>query len=54
MAQAEVDARKREGASSGERQELVRLRRENRALVLENEILKRAAAYLARVNVLPK
>jgi transposase len=54
MAQADVDQGKREGLSSGEKQELVRLRRENRVLVMENEILKRAAAYFAKENVLPK
>ena len=31
-----------------------RSRREARTLKLENEILKRAAAYFARENVLPK
>lgn len=54
MAQAEVDEGKREGLSSAEKQELVRLRRENRVLTTENEILKRAAAYFAKENVLPK
>ena len=54
MAQADVDEGKREGLSSAEKQELVRLRRENRVLVMENEILKRAAAYFAKENVLPK
>jgi transposase len=54
MAQVDVDEGKREGLSSGEKQELVRLRRENRLLQMENEILKRAAAYFAKENVLPK
>ena len=54
MSQADVDEGKREGVSSAEKQELVRLRRENRVLQTENEILKRAAAYFAKENVLPK
>jgi transposase len=54
MTQAEVDEGKREGLTTAEKQELVRLRRENRVLQTENEILKRAAAYFAKENVLPK
>jgi transposase len=55
MAQADAD----ENGSgvrltSVEKQELVELRRKNRQLELENEILKRAAAYFARENILPK
>jgi transposase-like protein len=54
MAQADIDEGRREGLSSREREELVELRRVTRTLKLENEILKRASAYFARENVLPK
>jgi transposase len=54
MAQADVDEGKKPGLSSDERAELVRLRRENRTQAMEIEILKRASAYFARENVLPK
>jgi len=54
MAQADVDDGSRPGLSSDERAELVALRRKNRVLELEVEILKRASAYFARENVLPK
>jgi transposase len=42
------------GVTSDERAELVRLRRELRVAQMEIEILKRASAYFARENVLPK
>ena len=54
MAQADIDEGKKEGLSTDERAELVRLRRENRTQAMEIEILKRASAYFARENVLPK
>lgn len=54
MAQDDVDAGRKEGLSSNEREELVRLRRENRRLEMELEITKRAAALFAKENVLPK
>jgi len=55
MAQADADEGGRtDRLNTGEKQELADLRRRNRQLEMENEILKRAAAYFARENVLPK
>jgi transposase-like protein len=54
MAQDDVDTGKREGLSSAEKRELAELRRKNRVLEMEVEILKRASAFFARENVLPK
>jgi transposase len=54
MAQDDVAAGRREGANPDERAELVELRRKLRVAEMENDILRRAAAYFARENVLPK
>ena len=54
---AQADADENGGGTrltSAEKKELADLRRKNRQLELENEILKRAAAYFARENILPK
>lgn len=47
--QADLDDGKRhDGLTTQEREELVRLRRENRQLRMEREILSKAAAWFAR------
>jgi transposase len=49
VAQADRDTGKRhDGLSTSEREELTRLRRENRQLKLERDILSKAAAWFAR------
>ena len=55
IAQEDVDTgRRKDGVPSAEREELVRLRRENRVLREEREILKKAAAWFARETVPPR
>jgi transposase-like protein len=52
MRQDEIDTSEQSDLRTDERRELTELRRAKRRLELENEILKRAAAYFARENVL--
>lgn len=54
VAQADADERGSDSRlTSADKRELTALRRDKRRLERENEILKRAAAYFARENVLP-
>jgi transposase len=46
--QLDIDEGKAQGLSTDEREELRRLRRENRILTEEREILKKAAAFFAK------
>ena len=48
MRQADVDDGVRGGLTSSEQSEIVQLRRDKRRLEMENEILRRAAAYFAK------
>jgi transposase len=48
LKQHEVDDGNAPGITSSEREELRKLRRENRVLREEREILRKAAAYFAR------
>src|SRR5947209_13072753 len=53
MRQADVDDGVKDGLTTSEQSEVVQLRRDKRRLEMENEILRRAAAYFAR-DALPK
>lgn len=46
--QADVEAGERNGLTSGEREELAALRRENRRRREDVDVLKRATAFLAK------
>ena len=54
MAGEAIENGERPGLTKSERDELVRLRRENRTLRMERDLLSRAAAFFAQENVLPR
>jgi len=53
MKQADIDDGIKDGLTTAEQSEVVQLRRDKRRLEMENEILRRAAAYFAK-DALPK
>ena len=51
LSKADVDDGRRPGMTSTDSAELVELKRRNRLLEQENEVLRRAAAYLSQGNL---
>ena len=49
--QYDIDTGNRKGTTTAERQELQRLRAENRQLRMEREVLKKAAAFFAKESL---
>ena len=51
MKKADIEDGKRPGVSEDERKELRDLKKRTRLLEMENEVLRRAAAYLSQANL---
>ena len=51
LRQERIESGEQEGLSRSQWQELRELRRRNRLLEQENEVLRRAAAYLSQANL---
>ena len=51
MKQADIEDGRRPGLSDADRVELRELKKRNRLLEQENEVLRRAAAYLSQANL---
>lgn len=54
MRQADVEDGRRAGVTRQDSDELRELKKRNRLLEQENEVLRRAAAYLSQANISPK
>lgn len=54
LRKADVDEGNKPGTTTSESAELRELKRRNRLLEQENEVLRRAAAYLSQANLPPK
>ena len=51
LKQADIEDGRRPGATDADRAELRELKKRNRLLEQENEVLRRAAAYLSQANL---
>lgn len=51
LKQADIEDGVKPGVTKGQAAEMVELRRRNRRLEQENEVLRRAAAYLSQANL---
>jgi transposase len=54
LKKADIEDGKRPGVTKAETDELRALKRRNKLLEQENEVLRKAAAYLSQANISPK